>query len=176
MLIIEYKITIGDLIQIAAILIAAFGLFLNLIQLRTGNRQKRAEYILNLYNQYISDDKMLEIYYKIEYQEFEYCNDFHRSEDERKLDKLLHFYDNIAKLHQLKNLTLEDLDYIAYNYLVIYQNSEIQKYLKFLDGWFKDRGLSQKPFSAFQVVGHLLEKKYYVSNGSKNPKRSKHTL
>ena len=158
------QITIGDLIQIIAILIAAIGLFLNFRQLRAGNRQKRAEYIINLHNQYASDKDNLDIYYKIEYDAFEYDENFHKSEDEKKLDKLLDFYDNIAKLYKLNNFTLEDLDYVAYGYLVIYQNPSVTEYLGFLDNWYKRRGMRVRPFSAFRDVGQILEDKYFRKN------------
>src|ERR1041385_6053013 len=110
------QISIGDLIQFVALLIASLGLFLNLIQLKIANRQKRAEYIINLYNQSALDKDVLDIYYKIEYGEFRYDHEFHRSPEEIKLDKLIDMYDNIAKLYRLGNFTLRDLSYVAYRY------------------------------------------------------------
>lgn len=119
------------------------------MQLKIANRQKRAEYIINLYNQSALDKDVLEIYYKIEYEEFRYGHDFHGSEDEIKLDKLIDMYDNIAKLYQLGNFTLKDLSYVAYRYLVVYQDESVVRYLRFLDGWYVDRGMKVKPFYAF---------------------------
>ena len=45
---------------------------------------------------------MMEIYYKIEYGEFEYDENFHQSDEEKKLDKLLGFFENIAKLYLMR--------------------------------------------------------------------------
>lgn len=154
------QITIGDIIQFVALLIASVGLFLNLIQLRAANRQKRAEYIINLYNQAALDKDVLDMYYKIEYGKFKYDEKFHGSEEEIKLDKLIDMYDNIAKLYQLGNFTLRDLNYVAYRYLVVYQDEAVGRYLSFLDGWYVRRGMKVKPFHAFRNVGQILEKEY----------------
>lgn len=56
------QVTVGDIIQAAAVLIASLGLFLNLLQMRAGHRQKRAEYIITLYNQSALDKDIEEIY------------------------------------------------------------------------------------------------------------------
>ena len=161
------QITISDIIQTLAIVVAIIGLFFNFAQLKSGNKQKRAEYIISLYNQYMSDKNMLDIYYKIEYQKLKYSSDFHGSDDEKNLDKLLEFYDNIAKLYELKNFTLEDLDYVAYRYLIIYQDQSVKVYLEFLDNWFEKRGMKLKPFLNFRKVGKVLQKKYFKSNDKK---------
>jgi hypothetical protein len=154
------QITIGDIIQVGALFIASVGLFLNLIQLRAANRQKRAEYIINMYNQSALDKDVLDIYYKIEYGNFTYDQEFHGSEEEIKLDKLIDMYDNIAKLYLLGNFTLRDLNYVAYRYLVVYQDESIGNYLSFLDTWYVQRGMKVKPFDAFRAVGQILEKEY----------------
>ena len=154
------QISIGDLIQFVALLIASLGLFLNLIQLKIANRQKRAEYIINLYNQSALDKDVLDIYYKIEYGEFRYDHEFHRSPEEIKLDKLIDMYDNIAKLYRLGNFTLRDLSYVADRYLVVYQDPSVRKYLSFLDSWYVQRGMKVKPFDAFREVGRILEEEY----------------
>jgi hypothetical protein len=156
------QISIGDLIQALAFIIAAVGLFLNLAQMKAANRQKRAEFIINLHNQFSLDKDVLDIYYKIEYGEFTYePEEFHSSDEEKKLDKLLDVFDNIAKLYLLNNFTLGDLDYVAYNYLVIYQDESVKKYFGFLDKWYVERGVKVKPYSAFRNVGNTLEEKYF---------------
>jgi hypothetical protein len=154
------QITIGDIIQFGALFIASVGLFLTLIQLKAANRQKRAEYIINMYNQSALDKDVLDIYYKIEYGNFRYDAEFHGSEEEIKLDKLIDMYDNIAKLYLLGNFTLRDLNYVAYRYLVVYQDESIGRYLSFLDSWYVQRGMKVKPFDAFRTVGQVLEKEY----------------
>lgn len=156
-------ISIGDLLLTLSILIASIGLFLNFLQMRKNNLQKRAEYMINLYNQYASDPDMIDIYYKIEYGEFYYNEEFHQSPEEKKLDKLLGFFENIAKLYIMKNITftLDDLKYVAYEFLVIYQDKSVKQYLQFLEYWFSQRGITVKPYEAFQKTGKILEKEMY---------------
>jgi hypothetical protein len=156
------QVTVGDLIQACALIFAAIGLFLNLAQMKAANRQKRAEYIISLHNQFSLDEDVLDIYYKIEYGRFVYEQQaFHGSDEEKKLDKLLDVYDNIAKLYLLKNFTIRDLNYVAYSYLVVYQDQAIKTYLSFLDKWYVERGMKVKPYEAFRIVGDILEGKYF---------------
>jgi hypothetical protein len=157
--------SIADTIQIIAILIAALGLFLSWRQLAIANRQKRAEYIINLYNQSALDKDVLDIYYKIEYGRFDYVpSEFHGGPDEIKLDKLLDMYDNIAKLYKLGNFTSSDLEYVAYRYLVVYQDKSVISYLEFVDSWYKQRGMRLVPFQAFREVGKELELRHFDTN------------
>ena len=156
------QITIGDLIQALALIVASVGLFLNLVQMKAANKQKRAEHIVNLHNQFSLDKDVLDIYYKIEYGRFDYAPEkFHGSDEEKQLDKLLDVFDNIAKLYLLDNFTLKDLDYVAYNYLVVFQDASVTEYLKFLDNWYAERGMKVKPYFAFRSVGQILEREYF---------------
>jgi len=156
------QLTVGDLIQALALVFAAVGLFLNFIQMRASNKQKRAEHIVNLHNHLSQDEDVSGIYYKLEYGEFNYLPEkFHGSDEEKQLDKLLDVYDNIAKLYLLDNFTLRDLDYVAYSYLVVYQDKSVTEYLTFLDSWYVQRGMRVKPYSAFRSVGSILEREYF---------------
>jgi len=160
------EISIADLLLVISILIAAVGLFLNFLQMRKNNLQKRAEYMINLYNQYASDSDMIDVYYEIEYGKFDYHEGFHQSSEEKKLDKLLGFFENIAKLYIMKNITLDDLKYVAYEFLVIYQDNSVKQYIQFLEQWFSQRGIKVKPYEAFQKVGKILEKKMYSNENN----------
>jgi len=133
-------------------------------QLRESNKQsraaaiqKRSEYVIDLYNTFINDKDMIDIYYKLEYSEFRYDVNFHGSEMEKQLDKLLGHFSNIGRLYNLGILAREDLKFLEYEFLVIYQNKNIQAYLKFLDGWFKVRQINDKKFDYFRMTGKLLE-------------------
>ena len=119
--------------------------------------QKRSEYIIDLYNTFINDKDMVEIYYKLEYSDFIYDDSFHGSEIEMKLDKLLGHFSNIGRLYYASILTREDLNFLEYEFLVIFQNRNIKSYLTFLDYWFKIRGLKNQKFEYFRLVGSLLE-------------------
>jgi hypothetical protein len=92
-----------------------------------------------------NDKELSEIYYQIEYDEFIYDDDFHGSDNERKLDKLITIFDILAKQYYLGLVTTKDVDLASYECLVLYQNEEVNKYFIFLEGWFKRRGIKSPP-------------------------------
>ena len=120
--------------------------------------QKRSEYIIDLYNTFVNDKDMVDIYYKLEYSDFKYDGSFHGSDTEKKLDKLLGHFSNIGRLYYANILTREDLKFLEYEFLVIFQNKNIKSYLAFLDNWFKVRGIKDQKFDYFRQTGQLLEK------------------
>ena len=154
------EISIGDLLLVISIMIAAVGLFFNLLEMKINNRQKRAEYMINLYNQYASDHEMMDIFYKIEHKEFKYDKDLHQQNEEKKLDKLLGFFTNIARLYLTKNITLEDLKFFAYEFLVVYRDESVGKYLESLDSWCKNKRIPITLYKPFINVGEILEREF----------------
>lgn len=136
---------------------AAWQLWESNKQTRNSAIQKRSEYVIDLYNTFVNDKDMVEIYYKLEYSEFRYDGNFHGSDTEKQLDKLLGHFSNIGRLFNLGILTREDLKFLEYEFLVIYQNKNIQAYLSFLDGWFKMRQINDKKFQYFRLTGQTLE-------------------
>ncbi len=152
------QITLPDWLKITAIFLASIGLFLNAWQQWKVYRQKRIEYVSDVLWKIYDDEELSEIYYKIEYSEFIYnSNDFHGSENEKKLDKLLSTFDILAKQYYLKLITIQDIDLISYEYLVIFQNKEINKYFDFLDSWFDKRGIKNPPFDKLRKLGKIVE-------------------
>ncbi len=152
------EVSMGDLFTLGGHLLAVVGLFLTSYSIDRSNRQKRAEFLINLYHQYASDSDMSSIYYKIEYSIFEYDESFHGSEEEKKLDKLLGFFENIAKLWDMGVITLDDLEIFAYEYRVVYRCKDVQAYLSFLDKWTSEQFDAQsKKFVAFRKLGSVLE-------------------
>src|ERR1051326_4060499 len=127
------EIRLGDVIAACSFLIAAVGLFLNWWQLRVGGIRKRAEFIVSVFNQYVTDPEAASILYDIEYKRFKYSERFHGSEDERKLDRLLNYYEKIATLFDMRIVTLADLELVKYDFIVAYKNAEVQKYFETLD-------------------------------------------
>src|SRR5262245_12760877 len=115
-------INIGSLIQTAALLVAALGLIFNALVTRRAARERRIQQLVDLQHQFYSDASMLDAYYMIEYGAFKYDVGFHGSDLEKKIDRLLVHFENIASLFEAKVVSLDELDIVAYNYLVIYQN------------------------------------------------------
>lgn len=159
---INSRLTVADQIQILVLFAAGIALFLNYFQMRRNSRQKVAEFIITLNNQFRSDDKMQTMYYEIEYGRFEYDQSFHGSDNEKSLDLLLEHFESLAQLYLLSNVRLKDLGYVAYNYLVVYGDSSVQKYFAFLDKWYLRKGMKVKPFAHFRKVAAKLERKFVI--------------
>ena len=159
------ELSIGDLLTVCVLLIASTGLFLNLFQMRRGYKQRSSEYIITLYNHFVSDKDIMSIYYKIDYGNFEFDENFQESKEEKQLDKLLGHLENIARLYDSKNITYEDLKVVAYEYVVVYKDKSVKAYLKFLDDWCKSRGIKARPYRIFEKVGKMLENKVSTKVG-----------
>lgn len=127
------EIRLGDLIAAGSFLIAAVGLFLNWWQLRLGGIRKRAEFIVSVFNQYVTDPEASDIYYEIEYGRFHYDKNFQRSDRERKLDRLLSYFEKIAALYDIGTITLQDLELVQYDFVRVYRDASVQKYFNYLD-------------------------------------------
>jgi len=153
---------IADVINIVLLFITAIGVFAAFRQISISNKQKRADLILKLYQDFSNDLDMQDIYYQIEYGQFNYePNVFHMSENEKKLDKLLGQFSNIGQLYQMSILKSKDLDFIKYEFQVIYETPGVQDYFQTLDHWFERRQISHKKFQPFRDVGELITQKNY---------------
>ena len=125
-------------------------------QTKKGAIQKRSEYIIDLFNTFINDSQMIDIYYKIEYGTFYYNESFHGSQDERNLDKLLGHFTNVGRLYSANILKKKDLSFLQYEFIIIYENESVCEYLDFLDDWFEMRGIKKKKFEHFRSTAEKL--------------------
>jgi hypothetical protein len=149
------EIRIGDLISGGSFLIAAIGLFLNWWQLRAGGIRKRAEFIVSVFNQYITDPESSRALYDIEYDRFKYTERFHGSGEEKSLDRLLYYFEKIAALYHMGIVTLEDLELVKYDFVLVYTNVDVGEYFKTLDSYPID--IEGGTFAGFRQVARLLE-------------------
>ena len=77
------------IISAASAICAAGGLLLNFFQSRKTNAQARAALVAACLKGFAEDDEIQRAFYAIEYSEFTYNDGFHKSEQEREIDKLL---------------------------------------------------------------------------------------
>ena len=150
------EISLGNLIAAAGIFVAAAGLFLTLNQLRCEAKRKRAEFIISVFNQYLTDSDTASLFYSLDYGTFQYGPDFRGSKQEWHLDRLLINYEIIATLHHLGLVTRADLELVRYQFVRVNGNAEAQKYFTFLDGFCRKHGISAGPFHRFRVVAASL--------------------
>jgi hypothetical protein len=149
--------TISDHINLALLVATLIGVFAAYRQIYISNRQKRADLVLQLCNQFYQDKEIQEIYYKIEYNDFKYeIQKFHGSEEEKQLDKLLGLFSNIGQLYDMKIIKDADLEFIKYEFQIIYENKSVTAYFKTLDNWFQIRKITHLKFHPFRKVGKML--------------------
>lgn len=154
--------TTSDMINMALLVATTVGVFAAFRQIFISNKQKRADLILQLCNQFYQDDDMQDIYYRIEYSEFHYAVEtFHGSEEEKKLDKLLRLFSNIGQLYQMGIIKDKDLEFIKYEFQIIYEYQGVQSYFQTLDCWFAARQISHLKFQPFRDVGQIITNNNY---------------
>jgi hypothetical protein len=159
MLVWNPEITMGNVILGSLLLLTFVGLITNFVQMRKNLLQKRAEFLIMLARDYLLDPDLIELYYEIDYERFKFDESVLQTDQEKKLDKLLYIYENIARMYVMDNINKNDIRYFAYRFIRVYQNPEVKKYVALLNGWY-GKELSVKPFEAFQKVGPILEREF----------------
>jgi len=102
---------------------AALALLLNFYQSRRTNAQARAALVAGCLKGFTDDDDIQKAFYAIEYGTFTYGPSFHKSPQEREIDKLLRHFANLALSWKSGLLSTEDVR------------------------WSKTAGLGQHPYS-----------------------------
>jgi hypothetical protein len=123
--------------------VATTALFFNAWTQRRANIQARAKMVTDALDTFSKDADMQQAFYEIEWGEF--CYDpktFDHSALEKRIDKLLRLFANVARLHVLGVLMRADLNYISYYLVRIVRNAEVQKYLRFVDELARSEGVS----------------------------------
>ena len=152
------EVSLGDIIAAAGFFVAAIGLFLTLYQLRRDSNRKRAEFIVSVFHQYVTDSDTSGMFYLLEYGNFQYGPEFHGSEQERHLDRLLSYFEMIATLYHMRVITRADLELMRYQFVRVYKNQAVQRYFKFLDELPGALGVSGGTFHRFRSVAALLDR------------------
>jgi hypothetical protein len=134
---------------------AAMALLLNFYQSRRTNAQARAALVAGCLKGFAEDKDIQRAFYSIEYSEFRYNDTFHKSEQEREVDKLLRHFANIALAWQAGLLSTIDVRPISYYVLRVVRDPEIKKYLEFIAQWSKEQNLGEHPYA---VLGELSER------------------
>jgi hypothetical protein len=135
---------------------AAIGLLLTFYQSRRTNAQARAGLVAACLKGFAEDEEIQRAFYAIEYSEFKYDDEFHKSEREREVDKLLRHFSNIALAWQAGLLTTRDVRPIQYYVLRVLRDAEIRNYLKFIAEWSKQQALGEHPYAVLSQLSERL--------------------
>jgi hypothetical protein len=149
-------VSVADALNIGLLAAAVAGIALTLWQVRIGVRTHRAQFLNDLYSKLVSDGDIGEAYYLIEYGKFEYGPDFHGSELEPKVDRLLGFVDLVAELHLQGVISRREMAFFDYRFRRLFSDAGVRAYLTFLAAFYERTGTHRDPFSSFQTVAHKL--------------------
>lgn len=150
------EVRAGDLISATAFFATAAGLFLNWWQLSLGGIRKRAEFIVSIFNQFVTDSDSSQALYDIEYDRFQYSDSFHGSKEERRIDRLLYYFEKIAALYELGTISFDDLELVRYEFVRVYRNEEVQEYLTALQEVAEEVNVRGGSFERYRRVASTL--------------------
>jgi hypothetical protein len=157
------QVSIGDFLTIIGFAFTLIGLIFAVIEIRRNTRVQRAQFLLEFTERYFSDSDVRKFYYKLDYNEFELDFDkFIGSNEERWLDSLIYTYDIIGRLVKMKVLNTEEVDIIAFQASRVLKNSEVIKYLNWLDEEYVQEG---RPAPAHKDARFLVETVLTKRNG-----------
>lgn len=145
-------------VPVIAAMFAGFGLFLNAAQSRRTNSQARASIVNECLNKFSDDADMHEIFYCIEYSEFEYDPDtFHRSLQEKQLDKLLMHFSTVALSWNSGLLNIYDLQPLQYFVRRFSRNMGVNEYIHNVIEFSSRAGLGHHPYVSLLKMANELE-------------------
>lgn len=150
----------ADVLTVIGFLATGFALWFTWREFRRNGRVQRAQFLLDITNRYFSDAEIKNLYYQIEWEKFKFNYETlgHGGKEEQALDNLLYTFDIIGHLVKIGTLNKEDVNIIAYQAARVLNNAEVQKYLVWLDGWYKKVGrLHPAHADARYLVQHLLK-------------------
>ena len=150
--------------------LAVFGVglpvVLAVLQLRQANVQNRAQFIVGLLTQHTSDPDILDLLYRIEYEEWEFDEErFPHSKEERALDRLLYGFEQIAALYEMGTVSRNDLRLIEYDFLRVFMSAEVQKYFSFLDRTPHGLPTDEADFTTYRRVARFLVESFERRRG-----------
>ncbi len=135
------EVTVGDIFATGSFLVAFVALGITAWQLWRESIRKRAEFVLSVTTAYHVDKGAQKMLYNIEYDEFKYDSTFHGSGEERDLDRLLAYFEQIAFLHRRRLLSGDDLKIVQYDFLRVFNNKGVKQYFRFLDEFTESQRL-----------------------------------
>lgn len=149
MITLNTEISVGDIANVLLLIVAIFGIYYTYLQIESNYKTQKASFFKELYSTMYSDPEIIDIYYKIEYDTFNYGPKFHRSPEEKQLDRLLSFLDLICNLYEQKIITDYEMESFRYRIRRVYINHNILSYLKFLEKFYPTTGAETRPFQSF---------------------------
>ncbi len=145
------------LIPVVSLLIGVIAFVINVRQTILNNKLVRAKMVSDSLHTFMDDATIQSAFYKIEYDEFKYGHQFHGSNEEKEIDKLLRHFSNLAMMWKVGLLELNDIYPIQYFILRTTRNKNVQQYLNFIDDWSNRVGTGGHPYADLNELSKKLE-------------------
>jgi len=138
-------ISLADGINLGLLILTFFGLLFTGFQLMQTKKINRAGLVKELYLNLYNDQELRDIFYKIEWSEYRSTDRFklEGNEEERKVDKLLSFFDIICNMFYRGVLTKKDMKVFSYEMMRVYEHPAVQEYLDSLEDWQKSQNIGE---------------------------------
>lgn len=137
---VERRLDLGNAVLTVLGLIGLFSIILAYRQLKEGQKAQRqqasamrARFVLDLNQEFLSNDAERDFFYRLDYKDFQFEPDtFAQSNDERQLDRLLYKLSYVGKLLRDGVVELDDVNNIRHIASRTLRNEEVIKYLRYL--------------------------------------------
>ena len=132
----DATMTVGDVINIALLMLTVLGLGFTFTELQQTKKINRAELVKELYLMLYDDTELREVFYLIEWSDFEQGEiDIQNEDIERKADKLLSFFEVVCSMYYRNAITKKDIALFDYELKRVYAHPDVQAYFQFLEEW-----------------------------------------
>jgi hypothetical protein len=133
-----------DFVAVLALVVAMTSAVVAVLTLLRNSRVQKAQFIANLTKDFFQDSDLRKFFYKVDYEKFRFdptkVAEFKGSEDERHLDALLYQYNMVGRLVRLGVISQEDVEFLLFEMVQVFKNTEIQKYITWLETEFEKFG------------------------------------
>lgn len=147
------------ILPVFSFFIAATAFAINVRQTIKNNRLYRSKIVSDCLHTFMNDEKMHNAFYKIEYNEFKYDENFHTSDQEKEIDKLLRHFSNLALMWEQGLLDLKDIYPVQYFIARTTNDPEVAKYMQFIENWIKKAKTGGHPYSSLSELAEALNEK-----------------
>jgi hypothetical protein len=149
--IITTPFSVADLINIGLLLVAVIGIAMTYFSIRSGQKTQRAIFFKELYSVFYTDEKIQDIFYKLEWGKIRYDRaNFADSDIEKKTDRLLQFVNMTCYLYDKYVMTKNEMEFFNYKFNRIWNSQFIKDYLADLDDWDGMIDSRDKHFASFR--------------------------
>ena len=117
----------SDVVALFALCFTLFALVLTFLQIRRGARTRRGDLLLRMFDNYFSNEKVREMFYKLDYHNWQFdVSKFTLSADEPYIDYLLYFFDTLGLMLKRREITLNEVEIFAFQANRVLKNKEMQ--------------------------------------------------